>query len=371
MMCLTATASVTTQTKIRDMLALHDPVVYAKNPDRPNVRMFIDRASAGPECLGWLADKLASQETNFPKTVIFCRRLQDCSKLYFYFMSTVGPNPPELNKRLYDMIHSKSPESIKHHIIESLMDAEALPRVVIATKVLGLGVDVKCETVVHYGPPSSMDDYLQQIGRAGRGGQQSQAILLFCGQQMRNVEASVLQMLKSKDEKCTREHALQDFQTGSGYESGVVIKHNCCGYCTTECECGSCDQGTNDYEKSKATADDTIDDPDNPLLTRAVTEDETTELKISILELKEALDKDVVSQQSSGYVKPDIVHGLGLEIINCILDKSDTIFSVDDIIDRCGVTSYATACRIVEVFSNVFHDMDTDLETYEDIEAYM
>ena len=185
--------------------------MYAKSPDRPNVGMYIDKVPAGPECLNWLVSKQLSVGISFPKTVIFCRRIKDCSTVYLYFVRSMGPNSSEVGNRLFDMMHSKSSANVKEHIIQSLLDPNALPKVIIATKVLGLGVDAKCECVIHYGRPSSIDDYLQQIGRAGRSGQQSHAVLLYSGQHMMNTETSVIEMLKREDEKCIRKHTLEYF----------------------------------------------------------------------------------------------------------------------------------------------------------------
>ena len=42
-------------------------------------------------------------------------------------------------------------------------------RVLVATCAFGMGIDVKClSRVIHYGPPSDIDDYIQETGRAGK-----------------------------------------------------------------------------------------------------------------------------------------------------------------------------------------------------------
>ena len=129
--------------------------------------MYIDKVPAGPECLNWLVSELLSEGITFPKTVIFCRTIKDCSTVSFHFVHSMGPNSSEMGKGLFDMMHSKSPANVKEHIIQSLLDPNALPKVIIVTKVLGLGVDAKCECVIHYDPLFNMDDYLQQIGQQG------------------------------------------------------------------------------------------------------------------------------------------------------------------------------------------------------------
>lgn len=53
-------------------------------------------------------------------------------------------------------------------------------RIVIATIAFGLGVDcAEVRKVIHLGPPSDVEDYIQQLGRAGRDGKPATAEILY------------------------------------------------------------------------------------------------------------------------------------------------------------------------------------------------
>ena len=66
------------------------------------------------------------------------------------------------------------------------------------------------------------------------------------------------------------------------------------------------------------------------------------------------------------YGTPALLHGLDLSTIKVLTDNAGFIFSVDDVIDRRGLTIYSTTCSVVSIFSELFADMDADLEVNED-----
>ena len=57
--------------------------------------------------------------------------------------------------------------------MSSPSETDGVVRVVFATIILGMGVDFKSlDYIVHYGAPHSLEDYIQESGRAGRDHQQ-------------------------------------------------------------------------------------------------------------------------------------------------------------------------------------------------------
>ncbi len=55
-----------------------------------------------------------------------------------------------------------------------------VPRVIVATNALGMGIDVPdVRMVIHVGPPVRFQDYIQESGRAGRDGLRSEAVLVM------------------------------------------------------------------------------------------------------------------------------------------------------------------------------------------------
>ena len=65
-------------------------------------------------------------------------------------------------------------------VLSSFKQAAGKLRVVIATTAFGMGIH--CPDIwqdIHYGPPSCIEEYVQETGRAGRDGSQPQAIFMY------------------------------------------------------------------------------------------------------------------------------------------------------------------------------------------------
>ncbi|XP_054569103.1 probable ATP-dependent RNA helicase DDX59 isoform X2 [Eptesicus fuscus] len=72
-------------------------------------------------------------------------------------------------------MHSEKPQTERRSILEGLLDGAH--EVVVSTGVLGRGLDlVRVKLVVNFDMPSSMDEYVHQVGRVGRLGQKGTAI---------------------------------------------------------------------------------------------------------------------------------------------------------------------------------------------------
>ncbi|XP_053376569.1 probable ATP-dependent DNA helicase RecS [Mercenaria mercenaria] len=89
------------------------------------------------------------------------------------------------------MFHS-SMEKAERHDSFKFTKADCCIRLIISSVVLGMGTDKKhVRSVIHAGPPTTLETYFQEIGRSGRTGTSAQAIL-YCNntdlatQHMRN-----------------------------------------------------------------------------------------------------------------------------------------------------------------------------------------
>ena len=66
----------------------------------------------------------------------------------------------------------------KNQVLSTFSTIDSSLRLVIATSAFGLGIDISdIRRVIHWGLPSSIEEYVQEAGRAGRDGHISHAIL--------------------------------------------------------------------------------------------------------------------------------------------------------------------------------------------------
>lgn len=76
--------------------------------------------------------------------------------------------------------HSRMTSAAKQTTVEHFRSGQV--RVLFATSAFGMGMDVEnIRTIIHVRPPPSIEEYYQQIGRAGRDGKPSRAISLYTG----------------------------------------------------------------------------------------------------------------------------------------------------------------------------------------------
>jgi len=116
----------------------------------------------------------------------------------------------EVQMMLVQMMHSGSPESVKSHILEQFADSSKCLCILIATIAYGMGVNCKgVRQVIHFGPSKSLDAYLQESGRCGRDGEQSDAILLYNGINAKAADAKMKKYLESPT--CHRQFLLKHF----------------------------------------------------------------------------------------------------------------------------------------------------------------
>ena len=133
--------------------------------------------------------------------------------------------------------HSKTDEIVKAHIKNEFSELRGTIRVLVLTIAFGMGVNIKgLYNIIHSGPPGTLDDYFQEVGRAGRDGGQSEAILVIYLKCLntKHIAKSVKEYAKNKA-TCRRKLLLSSFNSSSN--KLVASLHLCCDIYQMKCVC--------------------------------------------------------------------------------------------------------------------------------------
>ena len=77
-----------------------------------------------------------------------------------------------------DMFISVTVSAVKDEITKQMQCGDETFQVLACTSVFGMGVDCKSVgLVLHWQPPTDLESYVQEVGRGGRDGKSTKAIL--------------------------------------------------------------------------------------------------------------------------------------------------------------------------------------------------
>jgi len=101
--------------------------------------------------------------------IIFCNRRKYCEDMADFLNNNGWPS---------DFFHAGRDPHSKRRVQQAFMDGELA--VMAATNAFGMGVDkADVRLVIHAHMPDSLENYLQEAGRAGRDGEPAECVLLF------------------------------------------------------------------------------------------------------------------------------------------------------------------------------------------------
>lgn len=161
-LALTATANGKVQQDIETLLLNPQPHIYRESANRENIGLFVQKTN----------DKKASLEALLAKIegsgIIYCATRKEVEALYH-----------ELKGRYSIGYYHGGLDYQQRSFLQKQFHDQQL-QFLIATNAFGMGINKSdIRFVIHYDLPDSMENYIQEIGRAGRNQQQSYAVLLY------------------------------------------------------------------------------------------------------------------------------------------------------------------------------------------------
>ena len=162
---LTATATKTTIQNVSKILKLEDPFILQQSFHRSNLKLITSFTSSVNDKFVALNQTVQSELC----TIVYCLSPSDCNDVCSYLH--------EHNKTSVPYHGGISPQE-KNINLTKWLRGEV--NIIVATKSLGMGIDKpNVRLIIHFSIPSSLHEYFQQIGRAGRDGKKSDCVLFY------------------------------------------------------------------------------------------------------------------------------------------------------------------------------------------------
>ena len=158
-----------------------------------------------------------------------------------HFTYPTGSKNLEKN-RLVDMYTRACRPEFKESLLDLFVQPGNHLRVVIATTAFGMGIDCPdINRIIHWGTPSSLEQYAQETGRAGRDGKQAYAILYYKIKE-RHIEEPVHVYCRTVTE-CRKQLLFKSFlfyNDDFSSSDNNVKDCKCCDVCAIICTCALC-----------------------------------------------------------------------------------------------------------------------------------
>ncbi|TDL45405.1 RecQ family ATP-dependent DNA helicase [Microbacterium oleivorans] len=165
-LALTATASTPVREEIAARLGLDDPSIHIGDVDRPSIRLGVRRHGDDREKRAAVVDEVAS----LPVPGLLYTSTRRSAEQYADDLTERGKRA----RAYHAGLPSKERAEVHRQFLCDELD------VVVATSAFGMGIDKEnVRFVIHADVPESIDAYFQELGRAGRDGEEAHGTLHY------------------------------------------------------------------------------------------------------------------------------------------------------------------------------------------------
>lgn len=184
-LALTATATPKVLQEIQLKLNLKNSIVFQKSFRRSNLKIISDKISDKYERV------LNLLKYNDSSGIIYVRTRKEAEELTNFLHRNQIKN--------VDFFHAGIP--VREKNAKQNLWLQSQNQVLISTNAFGMGIDKdNVRFIIHFSPAPSIENYYQEIGRAGRDGAESYAFLLWNDQELKNFDQILINQIPSRAE---------------------------------------------------------------------------------------------------------------------------------------------------------------------------
>ena len=211
-LALTATATPKVIADIEKKLILKSPQIFQKSYKRDNLRIFHEEISDKYQRI------LDFMKNNSASGIIYVRTRKEAEELTAFLKQKGIEN--------VDFYHAGL--SLKDKNQNQKKWQQSGSHTLVSTNAFGMGIDKEnVRFVIHFSPSVSLENYYQEIGRAGRDGHESYALLLWNEQEFSDIDDVFRNQIPNKTEFLSILSFLYSiFQIAEGEASEKIFKLN-------------------------------------------------------------------------------------------------------------------------------------------------
>ncbi|WP_027381919.1 RecQ family ATP-dependent DNA helicase [Epilithonimonas caeni] len=184
-LALTATATNKVVEEISIRLGLHDPQIYKQSFKRDSLNIILENTSNKYNRI------LEFLRQNPVSGIIYTRTRREAEELTLFLKNNRFQN--------VDFFHAGLTPNEKEKLQKKWIASQF--HVLVSTNAFGMGIDKdNVGFIIHLSPSSTIENYYQEIGRAGRNGEEALVLMLWNEQELTNIDDTFQNQIPDKSE---------------------------------------------------------------------------------------------------------------------------------------------------------------------------